>query len=197
MKKDKGGKRYLLMLLLLAAAVTSLFANSTMAKYSTSFTGSGAVNVAAFAGGADTADFDVTVSGLSPGRTSTVPFAVQNYEGDRSCEVALTYEIQVETTGNLPLGFSLLAPSMEDADPYNQPVGQLTATDTENLKYTATGGRLPVAVGDSNDGLGQKRHVYELAITWPEAEHDWDYSKEIDMITVTVTATQADPGAEV
>lgn len=195
MKKDRGGKRYILMLLLLAAVITSLFANGTMAKYSSSFTGSGVVNVAAFAGGADTASFNVAVSGLSPGGTSTVKFAVQNYEGDKNCEVAMTYEVQVETTGNLPLSFTLSS-NAGDAGPYNQPVGQLTAADTEKLKYTATGGKLPVAVGEESGGQGQKRHAYELAVTWPaDAAHDWDYSNEIDMITVTVTATQVDPGA--
>lgn len=195
MKKMKGRNKYLLMLLLLAAVATSLFANDTMAKYSSSFTGSGTVNVAAFAGGADTASFNVAVNDLSPGGTSTVNFAVQNYEGDKNSEVAMTYEIQVETTGNLPLSFALSS-NAGDKGPYNQPVGQLAATDAEKLKYTATGGRLPVAAGDASQGMGKKRHAYELAVTWPaEAAHDWDYSNEIDMITVTVTSTQVNPEA--
>ena len=96
----------LLRYLLLAAVVTMLGTTGTLAKYSSQFGTSLSARTAAFAGGG-TLDFDLSLENMAPGDTRTVQFTVQNYDGERNCEVALEYEIAIDTMGNLPLTFTL------------------------------------------------------------------------------------------
>ncbi len=190
--KPKGKKSRLLIYLALAVLVTSLATSATLAKYSSTFSATATMQIAAFAGGGGAASFDVTMEDMAPGRSSAVQFTVQNYdEGENGldCEVQMDYEIQVETTGNLPLVFSLRGQKeSDDSSAKSVLTGQL---DPGTLK--AVGGKLPVASANTAAG-GRKKHTYELTVAWPEGETDEDYSQEIDMVTITVTAKQADPG---
>lgn len=181
--KERSRKSRLLPYLLLAVLVTSLFSTGTLAKYKSMFSGSVEMQVAAFAGGGK-ADFAVTLDEMVPGSTNTMQFTVQNFDGEQGCDVALEYEIQIETTGNLPLTFGLIG--INDNESASSLVGGLDST----LK--ATGGKLPFVSGTEN----KTAHKYELNITWPEGETDEDYSNEIDMVSVTVTTVQAKPEEE-
>lgn len=186
--KLKVKKTRLLQYLAIAVLVTSLLTTGTLAKYSSMFSADAALNVAAFAGGG-VMDFDVGLENMIPGGTRTMQFTVQNYDGEQNCDVALEYEIQVETTGNLPLSFRLVGKKSADDD--NE--ASVLASGL-NSEMKAVGGRLPIA-SDEETG-GRKQHTYELEITWPSSRDDEDYSREIDMVTVTVTTVQADPEAE-
>lgn len=189
-RKAKGKKSRLLLYLILVMAATSLAATGTLAKYSSTFGVNASIEVAAFAGGG-AMDFDVPLDNMTPGSTRTMQFTVQNYDEKRDCEVQLDYEIQVETTGNLPLSFQLLGKkTADDSSADSVLAGPL------NSSLKASGGKLPIAAGgDGETGAGRKQHTYELSVTWPAGETDEDYSREIDMVTVTVTTTQADPSA--
>ena len=174
----------LLRYLLLAAVVTMLGTTGTLAKYSSQFGTSLSARTAACAGGG-TLDFDLSLENMAPGDTRTVQFTVQNYDGERNCEVALEYEIAIDTMGNLPLTFTLLGKKEAgDSEEGSQLAGPLDQT------LTAGGGKLPVAGGKEGS---RKQHSYELSIKWPEAETNEDYSHEIDLVTVTVTTRQAQP----
>ncbi len=178
----------LLRYLLLAAVATGLFASTTLAKYASTFKGTATMTIAAFAGGSSV--FDVTMEDMYPGCSPhVVNFTVQNYDGSGESDVMLDYSIQVETTGNMPLEFTLTG-QRESDDNYadSRCVGSLAPSAEDPNVLTATGGRLPVAaIG------GKKVHSYALKVTWPEAEDDSDYSHEIDMITVSVTTVQVNP----
>lgn len=182
--KAKGKRSRLLCYLVLAVLVTSLAATGTLAKYSSLFSAEADFETAAFAGGG-TIDFDVALEGMVPGSARTMQFTVQNYNEEQDCEVGLDYEIQLETTGNLPLSFQLLGKK----EPDDSSADSVLAGPLDNgLK--AAGGKFPIA----SEG-GRKQHTYELSVTWPEGETNEDYSREIDMLTVTVTTVQADPAA--
>lgn len=173
----------LLLYLLLAVVVTMLAATDTLAKYSSQFSTSLSAKVAAFAGGG-TLDFDLALEDMAPGDTRTVQFTVQNYDGERDCEVAMDYEIVIDTMGNLPLSFTLLG-KKEAGD--GEENSRLAGPLDQNL--TAGGGKLPVAGGEEG---GRRQHTYELSISWPKEETNEDYSYEIDLVTVTVTTKQAE-----
>lgn len=187
---EKAKRPRLLLYLALAALATSLAASGTLAKYASSFGYQVGTQVAAFAGG-KSVDFAVPVDEMVPGSRQTVTFAVRNYEDDTNCQVRMTYEIQAETTGNLPLVFEGLVGTKTDSMTLSTVAGQVTRSGNT---LTATGGGLPVAEGDGATG-GKVTHSYQLTLYWPETEKAEDYSQEIDMVTVTVTATQVDPGA--
>ena len=126
----------LLRYLLLAAVVTMLGTTGTLAKYSSQFGTSLSARTAAFAGGG-TLDFDLSLENMAPGDTRTVQFTVQNYDGERNCEVALEYEIAIDTMGNLPLTFTLLGKKEAgDSEEGSQLAGPLDQT------LTAGGGKL-------------------------------------------------------
>ncbi|MCH5353037.1 MAG: hypothetical protein J1E06_06195 [Acutalibacter sp.] len=189
--------------LLLAVVVTSLATTGTLAKYRSEFGAIVDMKVAAFAGGG-TLDFDLDVDlgGMYPGESCTTVFTVQNYDGEKSCAVAMDYEIQVETQGNLPLEFTLtgtrdssgennvLAGNLvESADPVEGDPEE--GTPAGGKKYLASGGKLPIA----SEANGQVQHKYELNIVWPLEKNDSKYERGVDKITVTVTAVQARPDA--
>lgn len=175
--KRRGTKLRLLLYLALAVLATSLAATGTMAKYASKFTGTASMEVASFAGGG-TVDFNVALESLAPGELQTVPFAVSNYEGNRQSDVGILYEIQVESTGNLPLEFSLLG--INDG-------GQGKLVGSLDSSGKAAGGQLPYFEGSG------VRHSYELSVYWPDDQTSEAYSHEIDMVTITVTAVQEEP----
>lgn len=182
---SKPRKSALLRYLLLAVVATSLVTTGTLAKFSSTLSASMSMQVAAFAGGG-TVDFDVALDDMVPGTTRTMQFTVQNYSGEFNCEVALNYEIQVGTLGNLPLEFELIGTKeTDDENESSITVGELDSS----LK--AVGGSLPIAADEENGG--RRQHSYELRVTWPQGESSDDYSKEIDMVTVTVTTVQVQP----
>lgn len=195
-KKHSKKTSRLPLFLLLAVVVTMLSTTGTLAKYSSQFSGTMTAEIAAFAGGGSM-DFTLELEDMCPGDREITYFTVRNYEGDQNCDVAMEYEIQVETTGNLPLTFALVGTEEEGAGA-GAPAGGLTPAggDSEEsgaaggITYLATGGKLPVAGGES--GV-QVQHKYELQITWPEDRNDAAYSTEVDQIIVTVTAVQARP----
>lgn len=185
---NKPKKSRLLQYLLLAVLATGLAATGTLAKYTSLFSANAIMQVAAFAGGG-TVDFDIELESMTPGTVRTMQFKVQNYDEEQDCEVALNYDIEVKTTGNLPLSFSLVG-AKQSGDSCEKSV--LAGALDSSLK--AVGGKLPVAADTTNGG--RKQHVYELSVSWPEGETDEDYSREIDMVTVIVTTTQEAPDTE-
>lgn len=177
MKGKQRRKVRLLRYLALLALVTSLGVSGTLAKYSSSFSGVVGMRVAAFAGGG-VMTFDDAMDNMRPGDSRTLSFEVTNVTAGQICEVGLDYEIQVETTGNLPLTFSLSGEQREPGTDSN-----LAVFSAERL--TAPGGFLPAGAS--------RTHGYTLTVTWDAAQSGEAYSYEIDMVTVKVTATQANP----
>lgn len=181
--RSNRGKLKIIRYLLYIALVTTIVTSVSLARYASSQDIYAKGLVASLATGSTTR-IDVPLDDMYPGMSEkTVRFNVVNYSGDKVSEVAMDYEIQIETTGNLPLAFSLRGDKQSgDSDPNSLLVGTM---DPDTRK--AVGGRLPIA------GAGQKtEHTYQLTVTWPETEASVDYSKEIDMLTIRVNAAQVD-----
>ena len=188
-KKHSKKTSRLPLLLLLAVVATMLGTTGTLAKYTSSFSGKLSVEFAAFAGGGSM-DFDLPLEDMYPGVNRTTKFTVRNYDDGRDCQVNTDYEIRIETMGNLPLEFTLRPlEDNEDGGGYNALVGELTEIDGSSAGKTLlfSGGKLPY-VEEEGD---RKAHTYQLQVTWPESKNSSDYSKEVDFVTVTVTAKQA------
>lgn len=189
--KWNGKKPRLLRYLVFLALITSLIASGTLAKYAAEVQGGVSLQVASFAA-EGTADFTVHLENVSPSPESfgTVQFAVRNYEAEESSQVQLNYTIKVETTGNLPLTFSLQKLNEpETEDPNNRFAGALVQKAGEASVWEAAGGVLPTVETDSD----KTQHKYLLSAAWTTGETSEDYSHEIDMVTVTVTTQQASP----
>ncbi len=176
-RKKIGFVRYLLYLLL----VTSVITSASLAKYTSHADTSVNGTLAAFVTDA-TINLQIPLSDmLYPGSTVDTSFTVTNFQGEQGSEVPLEYGIQVETTGNLPLRFSLRGEEIIEGEKAG---GTLASPLDEKL--CASGGKLPsMAVG------GHVTHSYVLSVEWPETEADQDYSSEIDRVSVKITTTQA------
>lgn len=185
-KPQKKKRPRLLLYLVLVALSTSLAATGTMAKFHSKLGIDLAVQAAGFAGGG-TVNFDAAFDNMTPGGRKDMEFTVQNYEGEQNSEVQLEYEIQVETTGNLPLVFELSG-RKDSGD--NSSNSVLVGSLDQNLK--AVGGMLPPV---EEGGVNRTQHTYTLSVSWKEDETDGDYSHEIDMVSVTVTTKQSNPSA--
>lgn len=183
MRREKRKKqivrlRYLVYLVL----VTTVISSTTLARFATRESVSSGATIAAFVFGSNL-DLDLGAQGaLAPGETKTIYFSVTNSENGTICEVPVDYEMQIETTGNLPLKFSLTG----------QKVGSETDDSLSTLagpldeKLCAKGGKLPSA----RTG-GETIHRYTLNMSWPQDKKAQEYSREIDHLSVKIKTTQA------
>lgn len=163
--------RWLLYLLLIAALASTV----TLSRYLTTVTGEGTAAVAAVAlDGSITID----VSGLTPGGSKTVTFSVTNTKNDTTSDVTQDYSITVNTTGNLPLTFAL---QCTDTGSPASGIGINTSSATTGTIWT--GGVLP--------HTNLTTHTYTLTVSWDSKYSDPKYAKEIDAVTLTVNAQQA------
>lgn len=183
-KRRRKGKaiRYLLYLALVTSVVTSV----TLARYSSGAAGEATAMVAAFVAG-DTLDLDVPLrEQLKPGDTQTVDFTVTNFDGSLDNNLVLEYEIRVETTGNLPLEFTLAGEKAnEDGSADTEEKYSRLAVPAEGKPLVWNGGRLPGVMSS-----GRKIHSYRLSIHWRDAESDEQYSDEIDKVGVKIITKQ-------
>jgi len=170
--------------LLYLGLVTSLILSVTLAKYASSASGTGTATVAAMAGSVEGKPISMLLDNLRPGgEARTLDFQVVNYSGDAISEVALDYEIKVETTGNLPLTFALSADGTENVVQTGPVLQDSTVGENGTAEQVLSGGAFPLT--------GEKQaHAYTLTVTWPEEKNDAGYADEIDLVTVTVTARQ-------
>ncbi len=176
MKEQRKTHNRLWVFLLYLALVTSLILSVTLARYSSAVVGTGTATVAAMAGDASST-LQMSLDGMTPGgEDRTLEFRVVNFTAKAVSEVALDYQITVETTGNLPLVFALTADEGENRVPGGTVLNGVKS-------QTLTGGAFPL----SEEG---QAHTYTLTASWPERLNDGGYSREIDLVTVRVEARQ-------
>ena len=173
-------------ILLLAAAGISA-GSLSYARFASQENGQAAASVAAWGSGSST--IDINVSGLRPGDARNYIFQVTNTEKGITSEVGQDYSIVVETTGNLPLDFSLAHesgnPDMNGTFVNTGESGKLIFDDG---KAVIQGGYLPHSVSVS--------HTYTLTVSWPQSQDSTEYADEIDLVTLTVSSEQAVPVIE-
>lgn len=166
--------RYLLLLTVVCAVVLGV----TFARYATTVQGQGSADVAAVAlgltGGSGAVDLTSQLEGMKPGDTRTVNFKVTNASDRTTSEVTQAYSVSIETTGNLPLEFSLASTSASKG----------TAATT-NSDLTWAGGELPYG--------SNVTHSYTLTVEWPNAKVDSALAYEIDRVVLKVDAQQTQP----
>lgn len=177
MKKHLTKWRVLAYLLILSSAGL-LIIGPTYAKYVSEVDGKGSGSVAAW--GSDfTETNSIDLSQLKPGKEIKYQFNVTNVKDGKTSEVSQEYSIILNTTGNLPLTYTLTANTSSSSGSYVN-VGELKI---ENGICTLTGGTLPHTESTTHD--------YTLTISWPADKNDASYADEIDLVTLTVNAQQA------
>ena len=152
--------------------VSTYFTAGIFARYTAVGEGGDAAHVAAFvfrkADKAGSKHFIDLNSIRNPGDSVTYAFSVSNYSGDpgdpdQVCEVNLTYEIDLQLVGTLPLECTLTK------------VGGSGITDQ------LTSGTMGLAAGDMFDAAVARVDHYELVITWPTTNNDPAYANGVGM----------------
>lgn len=178
--KDREKRRRILSYVLYLTLACVLVLGITYARYRSTVTGTGTASVARVALNS-TADLSEDLKGMQPGESVKIDVAVSNVEeGNLTSEVTQDYSITVETTGNLPLKFTLVKKNSTAEGSY---VKLDTPTVESNGNSTTwPGGQMPHSVITTHD--------YVLTVQWPNDSKSDDYADEIDYITLTVDAKQ-------
>lgn len=164
--------------------VTSVISSTTLARYAMEGDYGAEATIAAFVSETDL-NLDLGTHGpLAPGEDEEIIFHVKNYDASgKVCEVPVDYEIQIETTGNLPLKFTLTGSIASDQT--DEDLGAVAGPLDKDTRC-AKGGKLPSARSG-----GAADHTYTLKITWPSNEAAEEYSNEIDHLSVKIKTEQA------
>ncbi len=185
MKTQRKKHSRLWVYLLYLGLVTSLILSVTLARYASTVEGAGVAAVAAMAGDAafSGGTIEMPLEDLHPGEAAQpLEFKVVNYSGEVVSEVAMDYQIEIETTGNLPLDFTLTPVPAEGGGTDDMISGGAILRNGA-VTETLSGGAFPLT--------GNKQeHTYRLSAQWPADMSEAGYAYEIDLVTVTVKAQQ-------
>jgi hypothetical protein len=160
-------------MLLVIAVGTSVRTSTTLARYTSTASGSSTAQVAAFvvnAAAADTQSAELTVSEDSS--SASYAFSVSNFSGDVVCGVETSYDVTVK----FPSALSGVTLTLTDGG------GEaIQAQTTDDTTYTFAG------VGDFSPGVSRTD-----ALTLNFALQDGAEANVWDGISITVNAAQVD-----
>lgn len=178
--------RYLLYLCI----VSTLVFGVTYARYIREIYGQGTVSTAVAEmdvtdGGSGKLELTQKLQGLQPDEKREIDFQITNQKNGVVSEVAQEYSITIDTTGNLPLTYTLTPKNNSDSS-----VGTYAAeTSSDSGSLVWTGGRLPYSAAGVS-------HSYTLTVEWPGDRADETLADEIDRVILTVDAKQALPAPD-
>lgn len=166
---------YLFILLMVTFMVITL----TYARYTSKVSGDVDASVALWNSNlSSNSSFDL--SGLVPGENKQYTFKIKNVKDNKVSEVSQNYTIELKTTNNLPLEFSLTGSS--DLSNDDGIISNDNKINFDNGSAVLSGGSLPAA--------SSVTHTYTLTVSWPGASRDVKYVDEIDSLTLVVKANQ-------
>ena len=166
--------------------VTSVISSTTLARFAATKDVGAEAKIAAFVSNTTFTHELGTLGALAPGDQKEIYFTVTNSDYGKVCDVPIDYEVQIETTGNLPLNFSLSGNVSGNGvtDESLTKLVELGSLD-KTTNYRATGGKFP------SGRYGEAVHQYTLTVSWPNTITAEEYSSEIDRLAVKIKTEQA------
>lgn len=178
--KGKIPQRLLHAAIILCAVVLCLTSiELALAKYISEGNANDSASVARFSPSL-ISDDDINISDIKkPGNSTEKAFTVQNFSSDSVSEVAMKYKIVLETTGNLPLRFTVL-----DSD---ESVIAVWICDgiSGDQKYEY---ECPLVFSPGT----VQAHNYKLKAEWPDAQNEAKFSGTTDAVSLSVVWEQVD-----
>lgn len=171
MKKHLATGRIVCYLLFLTVVCTLVF-GASFSRFASQATGTGTANVAEVALNSQV-DLSEKLKGMVPGDIRAIEIQVSNRKDGAVSEVTQSYTVSIETTGNLPLTYSL---ATKDTPTTGH------ALDQSGNPLVWTGGLLPHTEPTT--------HTYILTVSWPSGNAAPTLTNEIDFITITVDSKQ-------
>ena len=166
-----------LVVLLGAVLLTSHAVSGVMARYTTAGASHDEARVALF-GHNESIDFGTWSSTLKPGSSGEVTLTVSNKRNGKVSEVAQSYGIQVVTSGNLPLRYTLKDVSGNTVGTFDEGTSATSQTfSTSDMTFE------PATAGE---------HTYTLVYSWPGGQNGSKLADIPDFLQVNVNVTQID-----
>jgi len=172
--------RLICIIILLLIAVH--FIQNGLAKYRSTATTQADVDLAYYFVKVDNISQDLKLESILPrAEKYTYSFSVANYDGTSRTETSLDYTIEIKTTTNLPLNFSIYK--------QGETTNRITSADVEPdddgtlFKYI-------IATGDSFGFSENEIDYYQIEIEFPEKYNSSEYEGIIEYLQLTVYSTQ-------
>ena len=182
-------RHILLYLLIVSVATLGL----SFSRFSTTLTNTGAQNGSDIVFSSWILDYEVDsieLKNIAPGWKKKINIRVRNWKSNgenTTSDYDQSFNLELETTGNLPLEFTLREKQEESGADSSGPnifsrMGPYNYTSTEQI-FT-----VPSETGDS-----KQTKSFILSMEWPEGDTDEYYKNEIDYIELSIRAVQAQP----
>ena len=175
-----------LAVLLGAVLLTSHAVGGALARYTASGASSDSARVALF-GHNESVTFQTWNDSIKPGSTQTVYLTVSNASQNGSVsEVAQSYELELVTSGNLPIKYTLeKIDGSGKADITN--VGGFTESSSKTSEtIAATDGSMTFSPGS------KREDTYKITAEWPADQNKPDYANIPDFLQVNINVKQID-----
>ena len=169
-----------LVALLAAVLLTSHAVGGVLARYTTAGASGDEARVAVF-GHSESVTFTDWSATIKPGSTQTLALTVSNARSATVSEVAQTYDIELVTSGNLPLTYTVTRASD----------GATIGTFTEGSG--ATNQTFSVTDGSMSFQAGTKRtDAYTVTASWPAGSNASKLANIPDFLQVNINVRQID-----
>ncbi len=174
---------YTLAVLLCLVLASFWLMSNIYAKYSTQISGGDGARVAIFGHSQSIQLSDENgMSDMIPGRKVIYTVKVANYNGTAVSEVACNYYLEIVTTGNLPLQYTVYQ-QKEASD----------VTEIDSFLESSQNKKRKIYTSDMCFTAGNKKEdTYQITVVWPEDSNDAKYAGIPDNITVNVQVEQVD-----
>lgn len=169
---------YILVILLSMVLASFWLICNMYARYSTQTSGSDSARVAIFSHNETISLADsITEKLTEPGDSLNYTFEITNSENSKISEVGLTYQIQIETSGNLPLQYTLKKDNVKIGAFSEETNTESYVFKNENMKFEA-------------GKQGSDR--YTLEIVWPKDKNTAQLSSIPELIKMNIIVEQID-----
>ena len=178
--------------LIYGIVLTILLTTITLSRFNSSGSGNDSATVASIVTEQKEIKLKISNESLKPGKVVEYKFGITNTKTENDdiyiSEVSQSYDIMLETTGNLPLKYQLIKDV--DASGTN---GTLAEGATEEKAITDANKKVQI---NTESGIlphsVEEEHYYILKVTWPSDKTHHKYATEIDAITIEFVAEQKD-----
>ena len=169
--------------IILAIVATTLI-KSTVARYRSSAHSDANVDLAFYLIEEGAISQDLKLLSILPSATPyEYDFSVANNDGTKRTETAIDYTIEIKTTTNLPLNYSVY--SVDDPTT-NLVASSITTTQDDDGTYynhiSVTGGDLGFAADEED--------IYKIYVEFPTAYNESQYEGIVEYVQITLISSQ-------
>ncbi len=172
--------RFSLFVIMLLIGVYGI--KSGLARYRSTITAQADVDLAYYFVRAGDISQDLKLERILPRTEKYIySFSVANYDEDNRTETSLDYTIQLKTTTNLPLNYSV----MKQGETTNRITTSEAIADDDGTYF-----KYITATGDSFGFNQNEEHFYQIEIEFPPEYNSSQYEGIVEYLELTVYSTQ-------